>query len=146
MSLAIAEATTYSSELKRFIASWTHEDCALRFGGTSHSLAEWLAHALSTNQHKALAARESGEIIGLLDYATVGASAEFGIFVADRDRRRGVGTNLVSYFIARTAAELIYADCRADNVAAIALLRATRFTVVASCGAEMRWQREPISR
>lgn len=96
--------------------------------------------ALDAGRNDAVIATGNDGIVGVLDVTARGTCTEFGVFVAAGARRRGIGRALLERLLARTPGRLV-ADCRADNVAAVGLLRALRFELTERNGNEIRWTR-----
>jgi len=130
------------AETSAFIHSWTTEERYARFWSTGESAATWLLERLADESaHRAFIAREGPAYVGLLDFVVTPDEIDFGIFVRAERRRRAIGTRLVRTLVALTAAERrIVAQCRSENAAAVALLRACNFACVRTRGGELAWE------
>jgi RimJ/RimL family protein N-acetyltransferase len=124
-----------------FVRSWTSDERYARFWSPGESAAAWLIDRLASASHRAFIAREGDEYVGLLDCVVTPNEIDFGVFVRGERRRRTIGTRLVRTLIALGASERrIVAQCRIDNAAAVALLRACRFASTSARGGEIGWE------
>lgn len=129
----------------RFMAAWSESDLYDRFCSTAHSSVDWFAESLRHARHRAIVAWCATDAVALLDYVDLGRTLELGLFVAAEHRRRGLGTHLMRRLLVLARGVTIVAHTRADNVAAIGLLRSCGFRLVWQDSNEVRFQHAAIS-
>jgi len=130
-----------------FLSSLSQRDRFDRFCSSSTASVAWLLGDLARPDHSAIIARSEADVVGLLDYVTFASSAEFGVVVDARLRRRGIARAMLAQLLTSLPASYeVLADCRRDNIAAIGFLRAGGFSVTRDSGLEVRWQRRGLLR
>ena len=124
-----------------FIASWSRDDAYDRFGTLGDAGPRWLARELRENRERgALVASDGTRIVGLLDYIYASHAVHFGVVVHEAQRRKRIGSALVHALLGADDRHAL-AECRADNRAAVALLRGCGFQCTGYDAHEMHWRR-----
>jgi len=132
--------TTKTNAL-RFIDSWSGDDAYRRFGSAGINGQQWLTNQLTQHQRPAFVAVSGDRVVGLLDHINASGATHFGIVVDSQSRKQGIATELLRALLTSTGiAGPIVADCDADNVAAVALLRKCRFSPAVEDGYQITWR------